>query len=279
VNKQLGLNNIQLLNSHWAFLSKGSLPYDRMMELPARLRAGPIIASSKDVVLYYALYLPEEEATSGQALNTKTPLVYDEKAASYYWGLNIAVDSLPYSKISEIQNHKQVCLDAVKDFAPEFRQMFSVGDDDPDILVTQLRASTRPKANWRAQARKTGTDAGHARVWIIGDAVHTMQPNRGQGGNQAMADCAEMLPQLLRLNTLANNGPAQPTPEDFIKACDSYEATMIPRAFEWVKKSGGTSIPRVNLDGFLGTFMRLMASLVMPLLRLYFSLVPPKKEE
>lgn len=116
-------------------------------------------------------------------------------------------------------------------------------------------------------------------MWVMGDAIHAMQPNRGQGGNQAMADCAEMLPQLLRLNTLASNKETQPTTDDFMKACDAYEATMIPRAFEWVKKSGGSSIPRVNLDGLLGTFIRLVVGLAMPVLKLYFSILPPKKEE
>ncbi|KAF1936127.1 FAD/NAD(P)-binding domain-containing protein [Clathrospora elynae] len=284
INKQLGLNNLHLLDSHWAFLSKGSLPFDRMMKLPPKLREGPILVLSKDIILYYALYLPEGEAASEyhQAADTKKPLQYDEKAASFYWTLNVPVDTLPYKKASEIQNHRKVCLEAIKDWAPEFHHMLSVEEDDPektDMLVTQLRASTQPKANWRTRAQRAGNDEGHPRVWVMGDAIHAMQPNRGQGGNQALADCADMLPQLLHLNSLASIGPAHPTFEEIKTACDKYEGAMISRAFLWVKKSGGVSFPRINLDGFLGIIVRLVATLVIPLLKLYYSLFAQKSEE
>ncbi|OAL43318.1 FAD/NAD(P)-binding domain-containing protein [Pyrenochaeta sp. DS3sAY3a] len=282
INKQLGLNNIHLLDSHWAFLSKGSLALDRMIRLPPKLREGPILVLSKDIILYYALYLPEDEAASGDHRAADTKMQYDEKAASFYWALNVPVDALPYKNASEILNHRQVCLEAIKDWAPEFLHMLSVGEDEPeetDMLVTQLRASTRPNPNWRAQVQRAGNHAGHPRVWVMGDAIHAMQPNRGQGGNQALADCADMLPQLLHLNSLASIGPAHPTLEEIKTACKKYEDAMIPRAFAWVKKSGGVSFPRINLDGFLGIVVRLVAKLVMPMLSLYYSLFSQRGEE
>jgi hypothetical protein len=116
-------------------------------------------------------------------------LQYDESLASFYWALNILVDALPYKKTSEIQNHRQVCLEAIKDWAPEFHRMLSVGEEDPEkteILVTQLRASTQPKKSWRTWVPRAGNDEGHPRVWVMGDAFHAMQPNRGQGGKLIM---------------------------------------------------------------------------------------------
>lgn len=256
------------------------------MELPSELREGPILVLSKDIILYYALYLPEaeDEAVSEhrRAADTRKPLHYDEKAASFYWALNIPVDALPYEKASEIQNHKQVCLKAIENWAPEFRHMLNIGEDDSnktDFLVTQLRASTEPKADWRTRVRGAKHSQGHPRVWLLGDAVHAMQPNRGQGGNQALADCADMLPQLLHLNSLAKIGSAHPTLEEVRAACDSYEGAMISRAFPWVRKSGGVSFPRVNLDGLLGVSIRLVAQLVMPLLKLYYGLFGRRGEE
>lgn len=253
------------------------------MKLPPRLREGPILVLSKDIILYYALYLPEGTAASGdhQTDDDGVGLQYDEDAASFYWGLNIPVDALPYKKASEITNQRAICLEAIKSWAPEFHSMLSVGGDDPentDMLVTQLRASTQPKSNWRTRVQLTGSDKGHPRVWVMGDAIHAMQPNRGQGGNQALADCADMLPQLLHLDSLASIGPAHPTFEEMKSACDKYERAMMKRAFPWVRKSGGVSFPRINLDGFFGIAVRLVAKLVLPFLRLYYGIFSHKSD-
>lgn len=59
------------------------------------------------------------------------------------------------------------------------------------------------------------------------------------GGNQALCDAADMLPQILRLKTKAEE--SELTKADFEDAVGRYERAMIPRAFEWVKKSGGTN--------------------------------------
>lgn len=62
--------------------------------------------------------------------------------------------------------------------------MLSLGADDKDageIIATQYRASNRLSKCWRHDAQVQGdADAGlgHPRVWLIGDAIHAMQPNR-----------------------------------------------------------------------------------------------------
>lgn len=58
------------------------------------------------------------------------------------------------------------------------------------------------------------------------------------GGQQAMRDTADALPLILQLAAKAST-PAGLRDEDFRAACTSYEQVMIPRAFEWVQKSGG----------------------------------------
>lgn len=61
------------------------------------------------------------------------------------------------------------------------------------------------------------------------------------GGNQSMRDIATALPQLKRLAEVAKSG--NPLSEKLLtEACSEYENEMIPRAFEWVKKSGGSTI-------------------------------------
>jgi 2-polyprenyl-6-methoxyphenol hydroxylase-like FAD-dependent oxidoreductase len=80
---------------------------------------------------------------------------------------------------------------------------------------------------------------GHPRVWVLGDAMHVMLPNRGMGGNQAMLDTTIIAPLLERLNQAAQKNGSVSTAE-VAAACGEYEREMIPRAFEWVELSGGT---------------------------------------
>lgn len=60
--------------------------------------------------------------------------------------------------------------------------MISVGKDDPDaedIAMIKLHASSRPAAHWR-EHKQTSDDPeqGNIRVWLMGDAMHAMQPHR-----------------------------------------------------------------------------------------------------
>ncbi|KAK4127337.1 hypothetical protein N657DRAFT_641325 [Parathielavia appendiculata] len=78
-----------------------------------------------------------------------------------------------------------------------------------NIVAVLLRASKRPSKQWRENLRRNKAadiTEGHPRVWLMGDAIHAMQPNRGMGGNQAMQDCADILPELLRLSQIAKSG-------------------------------------------------------------------------
>lgn len=120
----------------------------------------------------------------------------------------------------------------------------SVGDDD--IYVFQPRASTEPPKNWRKQARKTCGPAVD-RLWLMGDAIHPMLPSRGMGANQALHDTADALASILELSKIAKSSLMLPDPE-VQRAVDKYESVMIPRAFGWVRSSGGlrqdVSIPK-----------------------------------
>jgi hypothetical protein len=61
------------------------------------------------------------------------------------------------------------------------------------------------------------------------------------GGNQSMHDAADVLESLVKLRDLVMKGHV--IQESDIKiACSEYENRMIPRASQWVKKSGGQSI-------------------------------------
>ena len=65
--------------------------------------------------------------------------------------------------------------------------------------------------------------------------------NRGMGGNQAMRDAATALPILVGLASQASSGQHLST-QSIKEACKEYEDEMIPRAFSWVRKSGGSNL-------------------------------------
>lgn len=54
-----------------------------------------------------------------------------------------------------------------------------------------------------------------------------------------MRDTATLLPILMQLNEKAKSGKVSTATVE--AACNEYEAEMIPRAFGWVDKSGGTN--------------------------------------
>ncbi|ODM17661.1 hypothetical protein SI65_07336 [Aspergillus cristatus] len=86
----------------------------------------------------------------------------------------------------------------------------------------------------------------------------------GQGANQALHDCAEVLPELLPLHEAAKTGVPLST-EQIREACSRYENQMAERSFAWVKKSGGTSIVNLDMDGFLGKVVYYVGRILIPI--------------
>lgn len=58
------------------------------------------------------------------------------------------------------------------------------------------------------------------------------------GGNQAMYDAGQMLQFLTDLAHKESEKKSVST-DDISMAVDEFETEMLPRAFNWVKKSGG----------------------------------------
>ncbi|KAE8322189.1 hypothetical protein BDV39DRAFT_196959 [Aspergillus sergii] len=269
VNAAVGVNNLIELDSHWAFLSKGRLPKDRLDMLPVQLQKGPILIFANGLSFFYALYLPNKNNKSNP--NAKG-MEYDDAEASFYWGLNVPKSRVTeYTDFADIPDRLQCCQDIIHDWAPELKSLIGIGQGDDDshgIHAIPLRASFQPAKDWRACRQATSNKSqheGHPRVWLLGDAIHAMQPNRGMGGNQAMHDCAELLPYLLELNDMAASGET-PTTEEISARCAKYESEMMQRAFGWVRKSGGTSMPTIDFDGILGKLVAILDTVFMPII-------------
>ncbi|KAF3389877.1 hypothetical protein DPV78_011630 [Talaromyces pinophilus] len=281
INKQIGARNIIDIETHWSFLAKGNLPIDRIKTLPQQLLTGPAPLFARKAVFFFA-------RTEGQQKSAGDEIQYNQNEASFYWAFSVPKQTNKYKDVKNIPDRRKFILDYVSDWAPQFRTMLSVGADDEDggeIIATQFRASNKLSKRWRHNARVQGdADAtlGHPRVWLIGDGIHAMQPSRGMGANQAMRDCAEMLPELLSLDRIAKAG-STPSTAQVSAACKRYEDSMIDRAFTWVKKSGGTSIEVsdvIDLDGIFGTIISILGVIFLPVARfVYLVLRKGNKED
>ncbi|EWY97375.1 hypothetical protein FOYG_02223 [Fusarium oxysporum NRRL 32931] len=288
INKQIGAKNLVDMKSHVSFLSKGNATKERLRQLPPRLLNGPILVFKNGISLYYARRIP-------------LTLIL------YHFPIDIVQFTCPPPNrkagikikmtISTLTRTKHHSTRAFCDWSPEYHVMLSAGASDEDnITVTRLRASTKLSKDWRQRLQAHNgnvREEGHPRVWLVGDAVHAMQPTRqvgirGMGGNQAMRDIADMLPQLLELKRAAEAGPPLSTREIETR-CNAYEKKMIDRSFAWVAKSGGTSQPieelesadflkTIDLDGLLGRVISFLAGLLLPVATLLYKTAKRSKQ-
>ncbi|KAF4956910.1 hypothetical protein FGADI_3513 [Fusarium gaditjirri] len=253
INKQIGARNLVDMKSHVSFLSKGSATKARLRQLPPRLLDAPILVFKNGISLFYALYLPASQQKGGDQ-EQHDDFDFDENEASFYWSLSVPRELCPFEDTRNIPDKRQFCLDIVREWAPEYHAMLSAGASDEDnITVTMLRASTKLSKNWRQRLQAHNghvRDEGHPRVWLMGDAVHAMQPNR---------QAAEAGPML--------------TTKEIETRCNAYEKKMIDRSFAWVAKSGGTAQPTIDLDGLLGSVISFLAGLLLPVATILYKAV------
>lgn len=117
------------------FLNKGDLTQQILKNLPARLQSGPVITFTKDLLFFFArtphshLYLRRDKVVDKSIVYLPPPreqssqenggLEYDLKQGSFYWGLTVRRDRVPYDDPSKIPNLLEFCQSQVKDWAPE----------------------------------------------------------------------------------------------------------------------------------------------------------------
>ncbi|KAL0782009.1 hypothetical protein CaCOL14_003343 [Colletotrichum acutatum] len=165
----------------------------------------------------------------------------DEELASCMLGVGFFVNRMITSRSFESlsQAEKWDAVDHLfEDWSPKHQDIIGVFRGQ-EMYYGAPRVSSRPSMNWRKSVVSADDKRlGNPHIWLIGDSLHSMFPSRGMGGNQAMRDTADALPLLVRLAETARttNGVKE---DDITQACDKYEGAVIPRAFEWVKRSGG----------------------------------------
>ncbi|KAF4310739.1 Monooxygenase FAD-binding protein [Botryosphaeria dothidea] len=258
VNCQLGLNNISEINTHVNLLVKQDLPTEKLLALGREFTSGPILSMADNQNFYFSAYVPENSDKSG----------FDE-FSSCSVGAALPIETAP-PNINELSPKEKwdFVSRSITGWAPQFHRALDVARDS-NFHTYIARTSSRPPRDWRNKVRSDDAQRmGHPRVWLMGDAMHAMFPYRGQGGNQAMRDAAVALPLLIDLAEKAKTGDLNDKHVE--DACQAFEDEMIPRTFEWVKKSGGREIIPFNSSKLSTRILFAIASKLVWVARLWY---------
>ncbi|KIW14154.1 hypothetical protein PV08_06935 [Exophiala spinifera] len=260
INQQLGLNNISELDTHIFMISKCELPTERYRTMSHVLQNYPILTYADNMSIFYCAYLPDKEPEESIHEGAGG---FDDKLSSCMFSFIVPVEKAP-SNISQLPLEAQwdFIASCIRSWAPEYHEIVDLLRGS-SVYSYKPRASVRPQKSWRKKALRSGiVEQGHPRVWLLGDAMHAMLPARGMGGNTAMRDTATMLPLVTELAEYAEEHKYLPTTV-VAEKLDQYEAEMVPRAFGWVEKSGGTTIIPIDTSRFIARVLFFVAAQAM----------------
>ncbi|EXK24123.1 hypothetical protein FOMG_19139 [Fusarium oxysporum f. sp. melonis 26406] len=254
-NKQIGLNNIiaNVKPGYGSYLGKCHLRWSVLQDLPRQLlEKGTIYTSNSKAVVFCAVYLPDSMSStpnnSGDSDPTGTlkPENYDEDEASLFLAVSWTTGP-DAAELPQIQDKKGLMKKKLAEagFHPDFHKLVDALEDDAMMTTPWRYAKSDTPFDWRqrllSQKKNKGNlDIANPRVWLMGDSIHPMLPSRGMGANTAIHDTADALGPLLELAEVKSK---QGNVTD-------DQVVMMPRAFEWVKKSANQQLP--DLDSLIG---------------------------
>ncbi|KAH7143479.1 hypothetical protein EDB81DRAFT_934731 [Dactylonectria macrodidyma] len=260
VNKQVGLNTIDFIPKHVAITAKCDLPTSRFLKMSKELVGGPVMTWADKKSFFFGVYLPKKHEQDGgpAARKLNGQKSYDEDLSSCMISLNVERHLIPEDLDKQsLDAQYDYMAKNIENWAPMFQEMVEVMRGAP-LHIYRPRTAKRPPKEWRRKVQnKDKPELGHPRVWVMGDAMHAMLPPRGMGGNMAMLDAGEALPFLVDLAAKDRSSKRVSTVE-IAKALSAFENKMIPRSFEWVKKSGGDNFVPLDTSSIFGRLFFLL---------------------
>lgn len=155
-----------------------------------------------------------EEAT----LHAHTGLLFDNLSDYLFWAFIAreekypAKDDVQQMDGAELQ---RVVLRMIAGWHPRVQQL--VRESDPSTIIWKPLHTSLPIKHWATK-----------RITLVGDAIHSMPPTRGIGGNTALRDAHLLCRQLIA----ANAGE-----KALLRAVHDYEAEMLKYGFAAVRGS------------------------------------------
>jgi 2-polyprenyl-6-methoxyphenol hydroxylase-like FAD-dependent oxidoreductase len=254
INKQIGLNNIitEVKPGHGGYLGKCHLPWSVLQTLPRQLlEKGTIYTGNSKAMVFAAVYLPESMSTkrtpNSDGTDPLKPQNYDEDEASLFLGMAWTTGP-EAAELPQVEDKKVLMKKKLTEagFHPDFYKLVDAVDNEAIMTTPWRYAKNETPIDWRRQLlsqheNKPDPSIANARVWLIGDSIHPMLPSRGMGANNAIHDTADALGPLLELAKLKSlHGNV--TDDQVGAQLAVYEKAMMPRAFEWVRKSSNQQV-------------------------------------
>lgn len=153
-----------------------------------------------------------------EALLEEASALFENTSDYFFWAILTRQKSYPVQgdlqQLSGSELH-QIAQSMMKDWHPDLQHLVSLTDQST-VIATPLRIAT-PVAPWESQ-----------NITLLGDAIHSMPPTRGIGGNTALRDA-----QLLCQKLIAVASQEQSLPQ----ALREYATEMLQYSFAAVKSS------------------------------------------
>ncbi|KAF3802789.1 hypothetical protein GCG54_00014025 [Colletotrichum gloeosporioides] len=203
VNKLVGVQSLDCIPRHVALAAKCSLPVKRFATMSKELVGGLVMGWADNRHVFFRVYLPNRNVWEE---GKKAGREYDEDEASCMLSLAVTEEMLPKEfHERSLDGQYDFFAEAIKEWTAPSHEMIDLMRGAPlHIYVT--RVAKRLAKNWRQNVRtEDKPELGHARIWLMGDAIHAMLPPRDQGGNQAMYDAGKMIPFLTGLASHNSN--------------------------------------------------------------------------
>ena len=126
---------------------------------------------------------------AGAQLECDSPLLARDLEDHVFWALIARTARLGLTDFRHADGAhvKSLALNLVDGWHPTLRRM--VGETDPSALVAIPLQSGDPPVEWDT-----------SRVTLLGDAIHTMTPLQGLGGNTALRDAQLLCSQLVQVS-------------------------------------------------------------------------------
>ncbi|KAK6082287.1 hypothetical protein SCUP515_02579 [Seiridium cupressi] len=252
-----------------AFLTKCDLPLSLYNKVDQELLTSPIATLQDDKMMYFCAYLPKDYTSMRKTVDSAK---FDEESSSCMLSLCWPERFASSFSALSLEQRWDAVREIYRDWSSKHQQVLDLCHGQ-DMFILNPRVGNEPPRDWRKKvASPDNPAAGNPHVWLMGDAIHPMIPNRGMGGQQAMRDTADALPLILKLSQKASSSEGL-RPEDFAAACNEYEDAMIPRAFDWVRKSGNDNWVPLDLSKTLHRLVIRIGSSLIPLARIGYWII------
>ena len=155
-----------------------------------------------------------DEAT----LHLHPGLLFDNTSDYTFWAFVARQEKFSFQEDPEQMagpDLQEVVLHMVRDWNPSVQQL--IRESDPSATICKPLRTSRPIKPWETK-----------RITLVGDAIHSMTPAQGIGGNTALHDASLLCQNLVT----AHNGE-----KSLLQAIHDYEAEMVTYGFAAVRAS------------------------------------------